>query len=105
MKFHFTAHKWGNEESYYSWDTAHKYPRFEEVATKKFVTEADNLNAACLKFVTAFPQWSIGFNCISDDRKSFYMGAVKDYWYSQLNNPTDAEIIAEIQRDFEKRGN
>ena len=103
MKYHFTGCQWGNTKSFREWDKECKFPCFDKVAERKFVTEANSLDEACVRFITKFPEWAIGFNAVSDDRKDFYMGAVKDYFFQMGDNPTDVEIVANIRKGFEKR--
>lgn len=79
------------------------YARFETDKEERYLFEAEDLNKACLKVLSAFPASKcIGF-AIKMENGDFCCQCCKDYYFYGKEEPTDEEIVNSLIEEYSKR--
>ena len=80
MKYTIHGRKFSKEHHYYGWDSEHKYPTFDIIDEVVITREANSLDEAYDWMLRYIPEYAIGCSIFSEDKNSFALHPVKDYY-------------------------
>lgn len=99
-RYQIVGMRFSDEKSYYSWDTNHRYPRYEILGSEDLgIHEFESLDHAALWLAMNHPDLYFGSSIFTVDRRNFLINAVKEYYLNDCSYETTEQAIAsEIAR-------